>query len=348
MNDDGFDAWVQQLDPTIVVFDRFMTEEQFGWRVREQCPNALLVLDTEDLHFLRKARESATKAGSLDALELNSEVAYREIASIFRCDLSLIISTVELKLLQSQFSIPSSLLHYLPIVVEQVKSSAELPSFEQRAGFCSIGNFKHPPNRDAVQVLVRSVWPLIRTANPNAELFIYGAYPGAADKQLHQPTMGIYFEGAVPDAHAAMARHRVLISPLRFGAGIKGKFLEAAQAGTPNVTTPIGAEGLLSNDNWPGFVGENYSELADAALALSTDSDAWYLAQQKGFKGLKDQFHRAAFERPWLERMTATLERLESHRSSNFMGAMLNHHQHNSTKYMSKWITEKQRNLNQK
>ena len=57
LNDPSFDAWIKKLDPQVVIFDRFMTEEQFGWRVTSECPHAVRILDTEDLHFLRKARQ---------------------------------------------------------------------------------------------------------------------------------------------------------------------------------------------------------------------------------------------------------------------------------------------------
>ena len=72
-----------------------MIEEQFGWRVAENCPNAVRILDTEDLHSLRKVRQEAVKKGvdfSINNL-LKSEIAKREIAAVLRCDLSLIIST---------------------------------------------------------------------------------------------------------------------------------------------------------------------------------------------------------------------------------------------------------------
>ena len=61
LNDSSFDVFVKELNPEIVIFDRYITEEQFGWRISESCPNALKILDTEDLHFLRKAREEAVR-----------------------------------------------------------------------------------------------------------------------------------------------------------------------------------------------------------------------------------------------------------------------------------------------
>ena len=61
LNDSSFNDWLKELNPFIVVFDRFMIEEQYGWRVQQECPNTLRILDTEDLHFLRHARQQAHK-----------------------------------------------------------------------------------------------------------------------------------------------------------------------------------------------------------------------------------------------------------------------------------------------
>src|SRR5690554_2310238 len=86
LNDPSFDDFIKELNPETVVFDRYVTEEQFGWRVSENCPNTLKILDTEDLHFLRKAREEAVKAGKpISDANLFSETAKRELASILRC-----------------------------------------------------------------------------------------------------------------------------------------------------------------------------------------------------------------------------------------------------------------------
>ena len=99
LNDSKFDVLVKDLNPNMVLFDRFMIEEQFGWRVAEQCPDALRILDTEDLHCLRLARQKAFQEKRVFELDnLFSDVAKREIASILRCDLSLIISEVEMDL----------------------------------------------------------------------------------------------------------------------------------------------------------------------------------------------------------------------------------------------------------
>ena len=157
LNCTSFDAFVSRLQPDLVLFDRFMTEEQFGWRVVEYCPNALRLLDTEDLHCLREARRLSVLKDK--PFELNNDLAKREIASIFRCDVTLMVSEFEMELLQTHFKVPSFLLFYLPIWVEN--ASLNLPSFEERADFMFIGNFLHAPNYDAVVYLKEVIWPLL-------------------------------------------------------------------------------------------------------------------------------------------------------------------------------------------
>src|SRR5690606_16075143 len=130
LNDSSFNEFLKELNPDIVVYDRFVSEEQFGWRVVQDCPDALQVLDTEDLHFLRSAREKSYK--KKEEIDLYNEMTIREIASILRCDLSLIISKFEMDLLQNEFNISPSLLHYLPFLELRRRSATEVMKFEER------------------------------------------------------------------------------------------------------------------------------------------------------------------------------------------------------------------------
>src|SRR5690606_20044221 len=142
LNNESFDHFLRNYAPHVVLFDRFMMEEQFGWRVSEVCPKAIKILDTEDLHFLRKAREAAIKKNEqITPALLRSDTAKREIASIYRCDLSLIISEKEMELLKKEFCIPAELLFYIPLLNTNFSEDVVLPSFEERQHFISIGNF---------------------------------------------------------------------------------------------------------------------------------------------------------------------------------------------------------------
>ena len=347
LNCSSFDVFVKELNPSIVLFDRFMIEEQFGWRVAENCPNALRLLDTEDLHCLRLARQKAFKENrpfSTDDL-LEEDVAKREIASILRCDVSLMISEYEMELLQTVFKIDSKILYYLPLLLEPIEDSMiqKSPSFEERNNFVFIGNFLHEPNWNAVQYLKETIWPLIRKQLPEAVLHIYGAYPSQKVLQLHQPKQGFYIMGRADDAQEVVKNARVVLAPLRFGAGIKGKLLEAMQCGTPSVTTTIGAESMCGDLPWSGFVTDNPQVFADKAIELYQEKLLWLKAQKNGFEIVEKRYLKSVFENDFVEHILETQTHLKQHRLHNFMGSMLQHHTLTSTKYMSRWIEEKNR-----
>ncbi len=244
LNDSAFDQWLSELQPDVVLFDRFMLEEQFGWRVEACCPNALRLLDSEDLHCLRQARQHAYQAQRpLQHSDLFNEMAQREIAAMLRCDLTLTISEAEMALLGSVFQVPATQLLYCPFLLE-APLLAPGADFNARQHFVSIGNFRHEPNWQSVLWLKQQIWPLLRAQLPSAELHIYGAYPPPKATALHAPKQGFFIKGWADDAHQVLQQARVCLAPLTFGAGLKGKFIDAMQTGTPSVTTAIGAEGM--------------------------------------------------------------------------------------------------------
>ncbi|MDH5938187.1 glycosyltransferase family 4 protein [Vibrio splendidus] len=343
LNCDSFDQYIEELQPDVVMFDRFMMEEQFGWRVEKVCPSAFKLLDTEDLQFLRNARHEAVKKETeLTKAHLYSDLAKREIAAILRCDLSLIISSYEMKLLQSEFNIDQKLLHHLPFMVDLNALPESTKSFEERKHFMTIGNFRHAPNWDAVLQL-QKIWPKIRKQLPDTELHIYGSYPPPKATALHNPKTGFHIKGWAKDAQEVMEQARVCVAPLRFGAGIKGKLLDAMKLQTPNVTSEIGSEGMLPQGElqWPGAVADDIDEFVEQAVALYKDEEKWLKAQTQCHSILEAHYEQNQLGDKLIERLNALDSELESHRLDNFFGSMLKHHSMASTKYMSQWIAEK-------
>jgi len=345
VNDTAFDVFISELSPDIVLYDRFMVEEQFSWRVEKHCPKAMSMLETSDLHCLRHGRQQALKKKrDFKQQDLMSDVAYREIASILRTDLNLIISTAEIELLSTVFKVEASQMYHLPFVVDpkQVQQqSLSWPSYKQRSGFMCIGNFKHAPNWDSVQYLKREIWPLIRQQLPAAELFIYGAYQPPKATQLNKPKEGFYIKGRAEDVTEVMQKARICLAPLRFGAGLKGKLFEAMENGTPSITTSVGAEAMHGGFPWNGSVADKPQGFADAAVSLYEDEQQWQESQQNGLEILKRCYSVSKFMPPLLEKIAHIHANLDTHRQQNFLGAMLKHHLLKSTKYMSLWIEEK-------
>lgn len=344
LNDSSFNDFVKELNPQIVLFDRFMTEEQFGWRMAENCPNALRILDTEDLHCLRHARHQALKENrEFSSADLLNEHAKREIASIYRSDLSLIISKYEMEMLRTVFKIDEALLHYLPFMLNLISEEEQKAwlSFEERQHFVTIGNFLHPPNWDAVQYLKSTIWPLIRKQLPEAEMHVYGAYTQEKHRQLHSEKDGFLILGRAEDAMEVIGKAKVVLAPLRFGAGLKGKLIEAMQCGTPSVTTSTGAEAMHGNLPWSGTIADSPEEFAQAAVQLYTDRTAWNIAQQNGVDIINQVYPKDKLGKAFIERLETLQSNLKSHRQQNFIGSILQHHTMRSTEFMSRWIEAK-------
>ena len=348
LNDESFNDFVRDLNPEIVLFDRFMIEEQYSWRVTNECPNTMKILDTEDLHFLRNARQNASKKG----IEFNndllfSDLAKREIAAILRCDVSLMISKQEIEILKNQFNIDESLLYYLPFLEKSITDDKvnNWTEFEAREHFMFIGNFIHEPNFNCVQILKTKIWPILKTKLPKAEIHIYGAYPTQKVIQLNNSKDRFFVKGRADDAQKTMSHYKVLLAPIQFGAGVKGKFVDAMQTGTPNVTTSVGAEAMQENLDWNGFVADDVDAFVDKAILLYTNESEWKKAQKNGVKLLNENYNSILFENNFLEKIEKIFKELRNHRNHNFIGQILQHHSNQSTKYMSLWIEQKNKNL---
>ncbi len=343
LNDSSFDDLVKNMQPHMVLFDRFTSEEQFGWRVAQNCPNALRILDTIDLHCLRLARQEAIKQNrDFSLLDLNSDFAKREIASIYRSDVSLMISDYEMDLLINHFKIDNSLLHYVPFLLDPIlKKDNQWPSFSERKHFLSIGNFLHEPNWDAVLYLKQFIWPLIRKQLPKAEIHIYGAYPSKKVFDLNNLKEGFLIKGRTDSLERVMKKTKVCLAPLRFGAGIKGKLIDAMQFGVPSVTTDIGAEAMHGEFTWNGIIVNQPHKFAEAAVELYTNEIKWQQAVKNGAKILNNFFLKSNHSDLLIDKLLFLKNQLKSHRSSNFIGEMLMHHTAMGTKYMSLWIEAK-------
>ncbi|HBI40214.1 MAG TPA: glycosyltransferase [Tenacibaculum sp.] len=345
VNSISFDDFIKKEDPSIVLFDRFMMEEQFGWRVSENCPEAMKILDTEDLHCLRKLRHEAYKKKiKFDVSQLvSSDLAKREISSILRCDISLIISEYEIQLLKEVFKIDSRLYIHLPFLLPNINDIAQKKwcPYSDRSHFIFIGNYLHAPNVNAVIQLKKVIWPIIRKKLPKAELHIYGPYASQQILQMSSKKDGFLIKGAANIALESIGSSRVMLAPLMFGAGIKGKLTDAMLAGTPSVTTEIGAEGMAGELPWNGFIENDEAKFAEKAVLLFNNKQIWKEKQELGRAIINLKYNKEKLEVQFGNEIENRLLNIDNDRDSNFIGSLLNFETIRATKYMSKWIEEK-------
>ena len=330
----------------MVLFDRFITEEQFGWRVRDHLPECMLILDTEDLHSLRYSRENAIRSGGQWSPPdwTADPVFYRELASILRCDLSLIISTAEEQLLIGQVPLLSGKLLYLPFQFDRI-SDLDAPGFGQRADFVFVGNGRRRPNTDAIRQLKGDIWPLLSEVLPEAKLHVYGAYLPKAVQALHAPRERFLIHGWAPRLEPVLSSSRLQLAPLRFGAGVKGKILNALQFGLPTLSTRMGWEGIYDAAGRDGFAAESTRAFAEKAATLYHSQELWKKAlalQQTAAATHFGNTMDALFD--WIE--IPGDRPAPSEPAQVILQNMLRDQAFDRVRYLSKWIEAKDRKQN--
>ena len=167
---------------------------------------------------------------------------------------------------------PKVLARRVPPYAYEVFADARTPPRSEEVLF--VAGFAHPPNEDAAVWLVREIWPLIQSSRPQAYLSLVGSSPTGKVRALAGPTVAV--TGFVSDEELVKryARARVALIPLRFGAGVKSKVVEALREGLPLVTTPAGAQGLDGLDEIVP-VCESSMALALATTSLMENDDLW-------------------------------------------------------------------------
>lgn len=216
-----------------------------------------------------------------------------------------------------------------------------LSSFEERNHFITVGNFQHAPNLDAVIYLKKKIWPLIRKQLPEAQIHIYGAYVPTEVATMNDEKEGFLIKGWVENITEVLKNSRVCLAPLQFGAGLKGKLFDSMKSGTPSVTTSIGAEGINGNLPFGGFIEDSIKKFVKASVLLYTKKDEWQTAQQSGFNILNKRFNSEEIKNKFGDKLGVIFKNIEDHRQSNFIGQILQHQSLQATKYLSKWIEEK-------
>jgi len=231
---------------------------------RRAFPEASILYDSIDLHFLRQGRKAEVVGGP-------SERDYwhaKELECIQRSDLTATVTETEAEIVRSL--VPAARTVVLPVVYEP--DPTPRPPYDATRDMLFIGGFLHDPNIDAVQYFVREVLPLV-TDEVDARLWVIGQHPPAEIRALQSSSVVV--TGHVPDVVHHLRRARVFVSPVRYGAGMKGKNVHAMAHGLPLVTTTIGAEGMDLVDGQHALIRDGAEAFAAGVVALYRDPELW-------------------------------------------------------------------------
>lgn len=251
----------------VIILSRYYVAEKHIESVRRFAPQALVALDTHDLHFLRLRR-----LAELDPSAANSQAAEeayaKEMAIMEACDVTLVVSPVEQELLaRERPSLDVRIFTNIHDVADEV------PAFDARNGIMFVGGYRHPPNVDAVLWYVAEVLPKLKQMLPGVKTHIIGSNAPESITRLADEALEVV--GFVPDMTPWLQRVRVSISPLRYGAGVKGKINQAMSHGLPVVGTSPSVEGMYLEDGLEVLVADDPTDFAEAIRRLHTDAALW-------------------------------------------------------------------------
>jgi len=242
-----------------------------------------------DLESLREQRRLLHEGGDESAVRFLWE---REIRIAHQVDTVAIHSPFERDLLAREM--PDRRILLLPLPVGN--GAVDGAPFEERQGLLFVGS-SHPPNADAVLYYAEVLAPAVTLRLPGVELQVVGEVYKRLGKTSRHQDSGIRVLGYVPSLDDYYRQSRVFVAPLRYGAGVKGKILEAMSHGLPVVTTSVGAEGLPIQPGVDAMVADDVEEFARAVEILYSCRETWQRLQSNGRRLIERHYAAGQFER---------------------------------------------------
>ncbi len=293
-----FDAWIKAVGAELdtVLLSRPDVAEDVLPSIRRYS-RARVVYYGHDLHFQRM-RHQAELTRDDRLLRLADHMRDRECAIWRQVDLSLYPSDDEVQVassMQPQARIDS----IAPYCFDHFASHR--PATEGQE-IVFVAGFGHPPNEDAAVWFVNEIFPLIRAEVPASRLSITGSNPTARVWELAGNGVTVFANVSDAELAAAYDRARVAVVPLRCGAGVKRKVVEALQLGVPLVTTPVGAQGLPGLSSVAAVEGDA-AAFAAAVVVLLRDNAEWEKRSCSQANYASARFSRAALTVSLLDAM---------------------------------------------
>jgi GT2 family glycosyltransferase/SAM-dependent methyltransferase len=266
--------------------------------LRCHAPNAKIVFNTVDLHFLREKGEADLTGGRWR--QVRAENTKRdELEVIRKADATIVLNESERVLLNEL--LPMATVYHIGLPIEILTDNSI--TWDLRRDIVFVGGFNHPPNADAVLYFIREVWPILREDGYTDRFVIVGSNMPVAIKSLG--TDQIIARGYVEDLAEAFVTVRVSVAPLRFGAGLKGKIASSLGYGVPCVTTSIGVEGSGLLDGVNILVGDTPQDLASHILHIYNNRPFWTELSQNGLRFFRDNYSLESIGAKFEQLMTA-------------------------------------------
>jgi GT2 family glycosyltransferase/glycosyltransferase involved in cell wall biosynthesis len=276
--------------------------EQYLPVIRRLSPSTRIIVDSIDLHFVRQARGTFSQhtlgleRKTLDAFFADSMI--RELNIYAQADLVLAVSQKEADTVCDLMGDPKKAMS-VPLTDELEASPL---SREKRQGMLFLGNFRHPPNVEALEILCREIVPrLDEKLLAEHPISVVGTGLDDRIRKIGLDHPHIRMIGWVPSTVPYLHHARISVVPLLHGAGMKSKMVQTLMAGTPSVTTSIGVEGMDLVDGEHALIADHPRPFADHVTRLLTDADLWEHVAERGRARVMAGFSRDVVRKHFLD-----------------------------------------------
>lgn len=270
----------------VVLLSRPEVAMEFIDDVKEYCTAAKVLFFGHDLHSARLRRQFEV-SGTQELLERAESTERTERAIWSQVDLSLYPSEEEAA--EVLALAPGTPVDWVPLVSFDRFAERIERHPEGRSDILFVAGFAHPPNVDAALWLVNEIFPKVRRSHPGVRLRLVGSNPTAEVMALAANDVEVTGFVSAEELALEYRRARVVVAPLRFGAGVKLKVLEAMRYGVPLVTTPIGAQGLDGLDAH-ACVATGSDGVSECLLDLLRDDGLWRRNSDAGLEYVQRRF----------------------------------------------------------
>ena len=240
-----------------------------------------------DLHYLRELRNYEIEKKE-DLLESSAKWKSIEFGLFDKSDVVYAVGDFEKSIIQKEF--PDKKVRNIPLYIYDHIEQKEY-KFTERKDILFVGGFNHKPNNDAVMWFCKEIFPLVISRYPDLKFYIIGSNPTDEVKNLN--SQNIIVKGFVTDDEliSFYNKCRLVVVPLRYGAGVKGKIVEALYNQIPIITTSIGAEGLAGSEE-ALTIADTAIEFSEKLIEMYNNSDRLKIICQKSYEYISCNFMR--------------------------------------------------------
>jgi len=252
--------------------------------VREYT-HAKIIYFGHDLHFLREQREYEIK-DDLEYLESAKRWQIQELELMRKSDIAYFFSDVEKNVIKQTDS--SINVDVVPLFIyDKFEYKQYVP--KQRQNIMFVGGFGHSPNVDAVEWFVKDIFPIVQQTIHDIHFYIIGSNPPQEIENLGSEYITITGFISDEELEKYYSKCKIVVAPLRYGAGVKGKIIDALHRGMPVVTTTIGAEGIQDAINILK-IADDSKKFATEIINLYMNDEALIKLSEKSFENSKEFF----------------------------------------------------------